>query len=416
MKKGRLVFAAVAAALAAAGILCFPGQCAQGAKRGLSFCGNILIPSIFPFLVLSVFVVKSGVSKALSRLLDPVTKRLFRLPGSAGATVLIGLTGGYPSGARGIKALLDSGEITQKQARRMLCFTVGAGPAFVISVTGSGLLGSVQTGIILFISQLSAALVLGILVGLFARGEEAPAEARGGASSASMPVSSALVEAASDGASSMISMCSFVILFSALLVILDQSGISSFLKEVFSSFGLPDRIASSLVPVLLEVTTGSTAAAAAGAGAPFLSFALGWAGLCVDFQIFSMLRSVSFSKAVFLLFRLFHGLLSALFTVIGLHFLSDYRNRIFLYRAKSQRRISAAGGWRAASFAAVRGVLIVIAGKKCYNEKKEKISGAIACEKKIIWQPNICRLFLLRAWRKKQRRVLFLLARPRFIL
>ena len=92
------------------------------------------------------------------------------------------------------------------------------GPAFVISVTGSGLLGSVQTGIILFISQLSAALVLGILVGLFARGEEAPAEARGGASSASMPVSSALVEAASDGASSMISMCSFVILFSALLV------------------------------------------------------------------------------------------------------------------------------------------------------------------------------------------------------
>ena len=296
MKKGRLVFATVAAALAAAGILCFPGQCAQGAKRGLSFCGNILIPSIFPFLVLSVFVVKSGVSKALSRLLDPVTKRLFRLPGSAGATVLIGLTGGYPSGARGIKALLDSGEITQKQARRMLCFTVGAGPAFVISVTGSGLLGSVQTGIILFISQLSAALVLGILVGLFARGEEAPAEARGGASSASMPVSSALV------------------------VILDQSGISSFLKEVFSSFGLPDRIASSLVPVLLEVTTGSTAAAAAGAGAPFLSFALGWAGLCVDFQIFSMLRSVSFSKAVFLLFRLFHGLLSALFTVIGLHF------------------------------------------------------------------------------------------------
>lgn len=416
MKKGRLVFAAVAAALAAAGILCFPGQCAQGAKRGLSFCGNILIPSIFPFLVLSVFVVKSGVSKALSRLLDPVTKRLFRLPGSAGATVLIGLTGGYPSGARGIKALLDSGEITQKQARRMLCFTVGAGPAFVISVTGSGLLGSVQTGIILFISQLSAALVLGILVGLFARGEEAPAEAHGGASSASMPVSSALVEAASDGASSMISMCSFVILFSALLVILDQSGISSFLKEVFSSFGLPDRIASSLVPVLLEVTTGSTAAASAGAGAPFLSLRPGLGRALRGFPNF-LYAPVRF---------FFQGSLSSFpsvsrTAVSPLHcdrapFLSDYRNRIFLYRAKSQRRISAAGGWRAASFAAVRGVLIVIAGKKCYNEKKEKISGAIACEKKIIWQPNICRLFLLRAWRKKQRRVLFLLARPRFIL
>ena len=68
------------------------------------------------------------------------------------------------------------------------------------------------------------------------------------------------------------------------------------------------------------MTTGSTAAAQAGASAPFLSFALGWAGLCVDFQIFSMLRSVSFSKGVFLLFRLLHGLLAAFFTALGLHF------------------------------------------------------------------------------------------------
>lgn len=284
----------------------------------MNFCGDILIPSIFPFLVLSVFVVKSGVSKAVSRLLDPITKRLFCLPGSAGATVLIGLIGGYPSGARGVKTLLDTGEITPKQARRMLCFTICAGPAFVISVAGSGLLGSTQTGVILFLSQIAAALLLGIVTGLFSKKEEAKL----GKSHVAppIPVSSALVEAAADGASSMISMCSFVILFSALLMILDQSGVSAFLSQIFSFLGLSDSASTSLAPVLLEVTTGSTAAAAAGASAPFLSFALGWAGLCVHFQIFSMLRSVPFSKSVFLLFRLFHGLLSALFTAIGLHF------------------------------------------------------------------------------------------------
>lgn len=332
MKKGKLVLTAVAAALVAAGILCFPDQCAQGAKRGLNFCGDILIPSIFPFLVLSVFVVKSGVSKALSRPLNPVTKRLFRLPGGAGATVLIGLVGGYPSGARGVKTLLDAGEITPRQARRLLCFTVGAGPAFVISVAGSGLLGSTQAGVILFVSQITAALFLGIVIGLFSKKEESgpakrmvsparPAIAAEETKQApAMPVSSALVEATADGASSMISMCSFVILFSALLMIMDQSGVSAFLSRLFSSVGLPDSIAASLAPVLLEVTTGSTAAAQAGASAPFLSFALGWAGLCVDFQIFSMLRSVSFSKGVFLLFRLLHGLLAAFFTALGLHF------------------------------------------------------------------------------------------------
>ena len=331
MKKGKLVLTAVAAALVAAGILCFPDQCAQGAKRGLNFCGDILIPSIFPFLVLSVFVVKSGVSKALSRPLNPVTRRLFRLPGGAGATVLIGLVGGYPSGARGVKTLLDAGEITPRQARRLLCFTVGAGPAFVISVAGSGLLGSTQAGVILFVSQITAALFLGIVIGLFSKEESGPAKrmvpparpaiaAEETKQAPAVSVSSALVEAAADGASSMISMCSFVILFSSLLMIMDQSGVSAFLSRLFSSVGLPDSIAASLAPVLLEVTTGSTAAAQAGASAPFLSFALGWAGLCVDFQIFSMLRSVSFSKGVFLLFRLLHGLLAAFFTALGLHF------------------------------------------------------------------------------------------------
>ena len=165
----------------------------------------------------------------------------------------------------------------------MLCFTVGAGPAFVISVTGLDFWAAFKLGLSC-LSQLSAALVLGILVGLFARGEEAPAEAHGGASSASMPVSSALVEAASDGASSMISMCSLCHPVFRSACDPGSKRHILLLKEVFSSFGLPDRIASSLVPVLLEVTTGSTAAAA---GVALHFFPSPWAGPgFADFQIF----------------------------------------------------------------------------------------------------------------------------------
>ena len=108
----------------------------QGAYEGLLFCAQILIPSLFPFMVLSSFVVNCGISGILSRFLAPVTKSFFRLPGSAGVTILLSMFGGYPVGARGIRTLLDRGLITREEGARMLCFAVGAGPAFVIFAVG----------------------------------------------------------------------------------------------------------------------------------------------------------------------------------------------------------------------------------------------------------------------------------------
>ena len=92
----------------------------QGAADGLLYCAQVLIPSLFPFMVLSSFVVNSGISAALSRILSPVTVHLFRLPGSAGVTILLSMFCGYPVGARGVRSLLSQRLITQQQAARML--------------------------------------------------------------------------------------------------------------------------------------------------------------------------------------------------------------------------------------------------------------------------------------------------------
>lgn len=76
-----------------------------GALQGLLYCGNILIPSLFPFMVLSTFIVKSGIADALGKFLSPVTKRLFHTDGSVGVVILLGLTGGFPVGAKGVATL-----------------------------------------------------------------------------------------------------------------------------------------------------------------------------------------------------------------------------------------------------------------------------------------------------------------------
>ena len=55
---------------AGAALLAWPGAVATGVSRGLSICSSVIIPSLFPFLVLAGFLVRSGVSQSLGRRLE----------------------------------------------------------------------------------------------------------------------------------------------------------------------------------------------------------------------------------------------------------------------------------------------------------------------------------------------------------
>ena len=318
-----LLLTAAITVLLGAGILRYPAACAEGIRNGLTFCGQTLIPSLFPFMVLSAFVVKSGLSAKISRFLEPVTRFLFHLPGCTAATILIGLIGGYPAGARGIKALIERGDITVQQGERMLCFAVGAGPAFVISVVGGGLLGNGKAGLILFVSQTLGAVLIGVVSGLFSRHSAEPTSNRRQAPQETPPLSSALVESAADSTNGLINMCSFVILFSAILMLVQACGLSDWLSGALIAIGIPQSAAQSMLSIFLEVSGGCTQAALNGASPMLISFALGWAGACVHFQISASLKSIRFSKAKFTLFRFLHGLLAALISFAGFRLFPD---------------------------------------------------------------------------------------------
>jgi len=66
---------------AAAALLHWPQAVSGGVSRGLSICSTVIIPSLFPFLVLAGFLVRSGVGAALGRRLERPVRFLFGLPG-----------------------------------------------------------------------------------------------------------------------------------------------------------------------------------------------------------------------------------------------------------------------------------------------------------------------------------------------
>lgn len=300
-------------ALGTAGLVLYPQDAAFGASAGLDFCLYTLIPSTFCFLVLSCFCVCSGLAQGLERPLGRVTRLLFHLPGCCGPAILLSLVGGYPVGARSIAALYQQGSITQKQAQRMLYFCVNAGPAFSISVIGSCLYGVPQFGVYLFLSLSAASLLMGIALGVCSRFrdkqtdlsppvrvENAPAQSMG----------NALVSSAGDASRAMVGCCSFVLLFSTALSLLNAVGLSDWISHTLVSMGISDGTAASIFPMLWEVGGGCLEASYFGASIFPVVFGVSFGGLCVHFQVLAFAGGFQPCRWKFFLSRILHALLS----------------------------------------------------------------------------------------------------------
>lgn len=292
-------------------LIAFPKGTSEGALRGLKYCLELLIPSLFPFMVLSSYIVCSGVSAKLCGIFSPVMRLLFRISGSAAPTVIMSFIGGFPVGAKGIASLYESKLISLNQAKRMSLFCIGAGPAFLITAVGTVLLNNAELGVILLISQILSGLVLGIISRFFYPENDI--------STPSVPKNinqqDAFVKACADGSRGMLSLSSLVILFQALIGIIEQSGLNQAVSEIFSLLGI-EKYSEIILPSILEVTGACSIISQGTFPIYILSSAIAFGGLCVHLQIWGILSKVRPNKLIFIAFRLLNAILSGLFTYL----------------------------------------------------------------------------------------------------
>ena len=137
-------------------LVLWPEQSMEAMRDGLRLCGNVILPSLFPFFVLSSLVVELGMSRYLGKLLEPVMAPLFRVNGNCAAALALGFIGGYPVGARTAIQIYENGQCTRTEAERMLAFCNNSGPAFILGVVGAGVFGSGTAGLLLYLAHLLA--------------------------------------------------------------------------------------------------------------------------------------------------------------------------------------------------------------------------------------------------------------------
>ena len=103
-----------------------------GAEAGIEVCMKTVVPSLFPFFVLSILL-GGALAGQRMRLLSPLA-RLLKVPENAVSLIVVGLLGGYPVGAQVVAGAYEDGRLAKKDAQRMLAFCSNAGPAFLFGM------------------------------------------------------------------------------------------------------------------------------------------------------------------------------------------------------------------------------------------------------------------------------------------
>jgi len=310
------------AALLAAGaaLLLYPEQSMEAGRQGLQLCANVIVPSLFPFFVLSSLVVELGMARYLGRALERLMWPAFRVNGAGASALVLGFVGGYPVGARTAIQLYEKGLVSRTQVQRMLAFCNNSGPAFILGVVGTGVFGSGRIGLLLYMTHMAASLCVGLLFRFYGKEDAHSTRAqRMPAQFQAMRFSTAFTASIKNSFSAVLNICAFVVFFTVVIRLLFQCGIMAAAAQLLQPLGFDHTRAAQLLTGLVEVSSGVTSVAGTGPLADRVSmaaFMLGWAGLCVHCQVLSFMGDSGLSSGTYLVGKMLHGLLSALFTAV----------------------------------------------------------------------------------------------------
>jgi sporulation integral membrane protein YlbJ len=275
----------------------------------------------------------------------------FNVPGSGSFALAMGVTSGYPVGAKITCDMRNNGLLTKTEAERLLTFTNNSGPLFIIGAVGTGMLGSAQLGIFLFLCHFASCLTVGFLFRFYGLRDTKNRQINKNMNNSFIPhmrkgllgeakqrlldeyanksssFGTILGDSIKNSISTITQIGGFVVLFSVIIQIFTQTGLISILSEgasvVLSHIGIDANILRGVFSGVLEITTGSRLISSSAGTAlllklPAISFIIGWAGLSVHFQVMSIAAKTDINIRPYLCGKFLQGIFSAIYTWLGL--------------------------------------------------------------------------------------------------
>ena len=145
-------------------IVLYPSPAYRAALKGMELFLFTVAPGLIPFLILCPLFLRTHLFHKAARGFSRISARLFRCGGVCGPLFLMGCLSGYPAGARFVRDALSSGQISEADSVRAICFCNVCGPLFMLGAVGVGMFGHAACGWVLAVSHYAAALVTGVIM------------------------------------------------------------------------------------------------------------------------------------------------------------------------------------------------------------------------------------------------------------
>ena len=125
---------------------------------------NTLIPSMFPFFVISDILINYNITEYIPKFVTKFFSWLFNIGEISTTIFFLSLISGFPSSARNIKNYYDKGMISLDEANHILLFTHFSNPMFILTTIAVFFLHNEKYGYIILISHYLGNFIIGILL------------------------------------------------------------------------------------------------------------------------------------------------------------------------------------------------------------------------------------------------------------
>ena len=282
---------------------------------GMKLCVSTLIPSLFPFMVLSELFVRSGAADIVGRIVGAPVSWLLGVSREGSVAWLLGVVCGFPIGMKCALSLYDRGKISRAELEHLSTFCNVPSSAFLIGAVGTSLFGSKNFGLVLYAAHIIASLMIGFVGRFYFSGKRKEYFFGSGAAESKQGAAKAFSESVTSSATSMLFICAFVVFFSSfvgiLRYILEDMRIGVFAKFlVFGFFEMTGGVsAASELPVRYAI--------------PAVAIITGWSGLSVHFQLIGICGERKISLCPYFFAKIAGALLCAALTTVLANVFAD---------------------------------------------------------------------------------------------
>lgn len=166
MKADRIIrYVPLYAALTAlaAALICAPERYVPACFEGIALWAKCVVPALFPFMVITLIIVKTGGANAAARPLKGVCD-FFGLPPDGAVIFIMSAFSGYPAGSRIVYEYCESGCIDGGDAKKLAPLCSTSGPLFLIGSVGQNMLKDKAAGAAIYAAHIISVLTIGLII------------------------------------------------------------------------------------------------------------------------------------------------------------------------------------------------------------------------------------------------------------